>query len=240
MRRARRRPCARARVVGGRLRDQHGAGPPERPVDARHLPCALAAGLLARTQHELEPGAAAGGGDALRGDHDRREPALHVALPRPYSRSPSISPPSGSRLPLRPPQRHRVEVRGHAERRALAGRAAPPADPAGAELVRRDREPRRLQAPADQLRRGGLAAGRVDRVDPDQFAGELDDLAHVEAAPTGRRSSPAPTATPSSDPASAPRPVSPRTFSSSYVRSRGFSELSTVPSQQPRKPIGMQ
>ena len=114
----------RARVVGGRLRHQHGAGAAKAAVlDDLHR--ALAAGLLARAQDQLEPGVAvAERGDALRRHHDRGEPALHVA--RPAAVQPVAVDLAAERVaaPVRAAERHRVEVGGQAERGAVAGARA--------------------------------------------------------------------------------------------------------------------
>ena len=235
-----------ARVVRGRLGHQHRAA--ARPAARRRAQRqrALAAGLLTRAQHELEPRRrrAAQRRHPLGRDDDRRRPALHVARAAPEQ--PVAVGLAGERVdrPVRLPSgtvsrcpvRHSDGPVRHAP--ARDERRAP-----GVELVRRDREPGRLQARPDQRRGLGLVAGRVDRAGRDELARELDDVGRSPRSPTG---SGAGSARCRRGLAAGPRrPPRPRGRSPSARRARRTgarcrcSDDSFVPRKQPRNPIGM-
>ena len=197
---------------------------PSAPSLAGERQRALAARLLGGAQHDLQPGVPAPErGHALGGHDDRRDAALHVARAPPVQAVAVDLAREGVARPVGAAERDGVEVPGQAQGRRVARAPGPARDEARAALVQIEAahlEARRLQARAGDRRRPGLVPGRVDGVDGDQLAGELDDArAHepfmtcivaVAAAPArlGRRRTVVPVAR------SAPMPVSARTYSS--------------------------
>ena len=179
------------RHAAGRLGDEDRAGAPQR-AGRGQVQRALAAGLLGRAQHQLEPGrAAAERRDALGRHHDRGHAALHVARPA------AVQPPVAQlaeRLdaPRRAAQRHGVEVAGHAQRRPVAREARHHARPPRRVLVERDLEPGGGQPLGEQRRGRPLAAGRVDGVEADELEGKVDGghRAIIAAVPARARAAP--------------------------------------------------
>ena len=136
------------RDAGGRLGHQHRARLAQRALGMRQR--ALAAGLLGRRTARARARARRARGHPLRGHHDRRHAALHVARPA------AVEPSRRSRLPngLEAP---RARPSGTVSRCAVMHSAGPsPASratgPAHAQGPARGTTPRasRLQAPADQ------------------------------------------------------------------------------------------
>ena len=238
-----------ARLVRRRLGDEHRAGAAERAVVAGQRERALAAGLLGGAQHDLEAGVAAAE-RRRRARRRRRSPRR-----RPSCRS-SRARTGGRRRSRRRTGRASTSARpsGTVSRwpvRHSAGaspRPGPARDEARAALARAraratSRPAASSRAPGDR-RRPGLVPGRVDRVDGDELAGERDD---------GRAHEPRMTCVAAA--AAAPARAGGAASRRSRARRRGRSRrartargnvrslprslLSTVPSQQPRKPSGI-
>ena len=225
--RATRRPCARRTASSSSARRPGGRRVAQRAVGARERERAVAAGLLAGAQDDLEAGAAAPERrDALGRHDDRRHAALHVA--RAAAVQPVAVDLAAERVarPVAAAERDRVEVAGEAQRGGVAVRARPARDEAralrSAELVRDDVEARGLEAGGQDVCRPRLVARRVDRLGADELPGELDDpvaghyfgstCVAIAAAPRRARGRRIRAVT-----CSAPSPVSERTYSSWYA-----------------------